>query len=195
MPRKKSEKKIKIRVGRAGRVASPRAVGSGKKGTKQIVNVYITPSGAVSYSTPIRSATVSEPPVVIPQQPSVFQPVFPKQTFQQMQQQEEVPIEKKQYGLPREQVIEKQRQGLEKFQPTSPFSGGYAPQRRSGTEEGQPSSTEKPSYPPFNKKMTMDQAKTWFGNVSTMEEFILLQKRGYIFPEQFIIEQLQSRKK
>ena len=183
MPRKK-EKKVRIRIGRAGRAG--RAVGAKKPSSKQIVNVYVTPSGSVSYSTPIRSSTVTEPPVVIPQQPvQPFQPVFPTQQFQQQQEpvsprQEEVPIETKQYGLPREQVIEKQRQGLEKFQPTSPF--------------GQPSS-EKPTYPPFNKKMTMDQARTWFGNVSTREEFSLLQKRGYIFPEQFIIEQLQSRKK
>jgi len=88
MPRKKSEKKIKIRVGRVGRVASPRAVGSGKKSApKQTVNVYISPSSyqVPSYATPIRSATVSEPPVVSPQQPSIFQPVFPQQQFQQSQ--------------------------------------------------------------------------------------------------------------
>jgi hypothetical protein len=80
MPRKKSTKVKKIRM---GRVARPRGVDSGKKGTKQIVNIYVTPSG--TYATPIRSATVSEPPVVIPQQPSIFQPVFPQQQFQQSQ--------------------------------------------------------------------------------------------------------------
>ena len=121
MPKKKSQKKI--RVGRVGR--APRQVGK-KSAPKQTINIYVTPSGAVSYSTPIRSATVSEPPVVIPQQPSFFQPIFPTQTFQQQQQQQEPqePILQKErvYGPEVQQLIERQRQGLASFENVDPFA-------------------------------------------------------------------------
>lgn len=117
MPKKKSEKKIKIRVGRAGRAG--RAV-SKKPSSKQIVNVYVTPSG--TYATPIRSSSVLESPMPIPQQPSVFQPIFPTQTFQQQQQQEPQEPKERVYGPEVQQLIERQRQGLASFENVDPFA-------------------------------------------------------------------------
>lgn len=210
MPRKKSEKKIKIRVGRAGRVARPRAGGAKKPSTKQTVNIYVTPSGAVSYSTPIRSSSVSEPPVVMPQQQvQPFQPIFP-----------EVPIlpvsESKQYSPEVKSLIERQRQallGLESFQSTDPFAEmerkakeeeRKAKEQKKKETEKQMKKTERqieervmrdmypemitekkiPPEPIPRKKMTNSQADYYFGTRSR-EQIEQAKDEGFIFPKRW----------
>jgi len=208
MPRKKSTKVKKIRM---GRVARPRGVDSGKKGTKQIVNIYVTPSG--TYATPIRSATVSEPPVVIPQQPSIFQPVFPTQTFQQQQQQEPQEPKERVYSPEVKALIERQRQGLASFENVDPFtemeSKAKEEQRKAKEEqrkarEQQMKKTERqieervmrdmypemiteqkiPPQPIPRKKMTNTQADYYFGTRSR-EQIEQAKDEGYIFPKRW----------
>jgi len=216
MPRKKSEKKIKIRVGRAGRVARPRAVGSGKKSApKQTVNIYVTPSGAVSYSTPIRSSTVTEPPVVIPQQPSVFQPIFPTQTFQQQERvySPEVPIlpvsESKQYSPEVKALIERQRQallGLEPFQSTDPFAEmeRKAKEKQKKETEKQMKKTERQieervmrdMYPemiteqkippePIPRKKMTNSQADYYFGTRSREQIEQAKDEGFIFPKKW----------
>lgn len=212
MPKKKSEKKIKMRVGRVGRVGrAPRQVGK-KSAPKQTVNVYITPSGAVSYSTPIRSSTVTEPPVVIPQQPSVFQPIFPTQTFQQQQEPQE-PKERV-YGPEVQQLIERQRQGLASFENVDPFAERGRLVKKQELEDIRkkmekisqvteerlaekmrkerpdlipPSETleeKMPVAPVPGKKMKTKQADYYFKG-STTEQIQRLKDQGYIFPSKW----------